>query len=251
MQAGSAAFELHPSLDPGASQAAFAATGRVQLSPFLKEGCARALLDHVQARDDWRLVLNAGAKVFEIDRPGQAAMTPAQRERMEAMVAAAARSGFQYRFESVRVPDEEAARAERGSLLDRFASFMSSEPVLELLRSIVQAPDISFADAQATSYGPGHFLTAHDDAVEGKQRRAAYVFGLTQDWRAEWGGLLMFHDPAGDVERAFLPRMNVLNLFAVPAQHSVSLVAPSAAAPRYSVTGWLRAGAPSPESSGP
>ncbi|HEX8213953.1 MAG TPA: 2OG-Fe(II) oxygenase family protein, partial [Allosphingosinicella sp.] len=232
------------SLEPGPFQEAFASTGRVQLSPFLKEQCAEALLDHVRGRSDWHLVLNAGAKVFEIDRAGQAAMEAGQRERMEMMVAAAARSGFQYRFESVRVPDEEAARSERGSLLDRFASFMSSEPVLDLLRAITLAQDISFADAQATSYSPGHFLTTHDDAVEGKQRRAAYVLGLTREWRAEWGGLLMFHDPAGDIEQAYLPRMNVLNLFTVPALHSVSLVAPFAAEPRYSVTGWLRAAAP-------
>lgn len=250
MKRPAAPFELHRSLDPEPLRQVFAATGRVQLSPFLEEDCARALLDHVRGREDWRLVLNAGDKVFEIDRPGQAAMTAAQVERMDAMVAAAASAGFQYRFESLRVPDEAAARAERGSPLDQFASFLSSAPVLELLRSITQAADISFADAQATCYSPGHFLTAHDDAVEGKQRRAAYVLGLTQDWRPEWGGLLMFHDPSGDIERAYLPRMNVLNLFRVPAQHSVSLVAPFAAAPRYSVTGWLRAGVPS-SSSGP
>jgi Rps23 Pro-64 3,4-dihydroxylase Tpa1-like proline 4-hydroxylase len=32
----------------------------------------------------------------------------------------------------------------------------------------------------------------------------------------------------------------VLNIFAVPQPHSVTIVAPFAAAARYSVTGWLR-----------
>ena len=49
------------------------------------------------------------------------------------------------------------------------------------------------ADAQLTRYRQGHFLTAHDDHVEGKQRYYAYVLGLTDGWRIDWGGLLAFH----------------------------------------------------------
>lgn len=95
-------------------------------------------------------------------------------------------------------------------------------------------------DGQATRYLPGHFLTGHDDDVAGKGRIAAYVLNLTPAWRTEWGGLLQFHDPAGDVLRGLLPRFNTLNLFTVPQLHSVSLVAPFAASPRYAVTGWIR-----------
>jgi Rps23 Pro-64 3,4-dihydroxylase Tpa1-like proline 4-hydroxylase len=71
------------------------------------------------------------------------------------------------------------------------------------------------------------------------------VLGLTPGWRAEWGGLLMFHERGGDIERALMPRFNVLNVFAVPQLHSVSAVAPFAGNDRLSVTGWLRFGRPS------
>jgi Rps23 Pro-64 3,4-dihydroxylase Tpa1-like proline 4-hydroxylase len=108
------------------------------------------------------------------------------------------------------------------------------------MADVIGPSDVAFADAQATRYGPGDFLTAHDDAVEGKHRRAAYVFGLSRDWRAEWGGLLLFHEPEGEV-RGYVPQYNALNLFAVPQPHSVSLVAPFAPRERLSVTGWLRA----------
>jgi Rps23 Pro-64 3,4-dihydroxylase Tpa1-like proline 4-hydroxylase len=75
-------------------------------------------------------------------------------------------------------------------------------------------------------------------------RRAAYVLNLTPEWRPDWGGLLQFYDAMGNVSRAFTPGFNVLNIFRVPQPHSVSWVTPLAAAPRYAVTGWLRAAAP-------
>ena len=64
---------------------------------------------------------------------------------------------------------------------------------------------------------------------------------MTPHWRAEWGGLLLFHDDSGDTRRGLVPRFNCLNLFAVPQSHSVSQVATYAGATRLSVTGWLRA----------
>lgn len=237
----SSRFELHPAMDLAACRGEFDRTGRLQIFPFLEGQGAAELLAHIKEREDWKLAVNARDRVFEIDRQARAALSPAQREQLESKIAASATAGFQYRYERIMVADEEAERRNRGSLLEEFALFMSSQPVMEFLRDITGFTDIVFADAQATCYDRGDFLTAHDDAVEGKNRRAAYVFGLTAGWRAEWGGLLMFHDAKGDIERALLPRMNALNLFAVPSQHSVSLVAPFAGRPRYAITGWLRA----------
>ena len=238
-----APFALHPDLDPEPLRAEFAAHRRVQITPFLSDDAAAALREHLATREDWRLVLNAGEKVYEIDRAGQAALTPQQRTELERRVAAAAERGFQYRFESIRAPDGQPEREKSGTLLDQFALFMSSPDLVSLLQRVTGSLDVDFADAQATCYGPGHFLTVHDDDVEGKGRRAAYVFGLTEGWRAEWGGLLLFHDTAGNIERGFTPAFNSLNLFAVPQAHSVSYVTPLAPRKRISVTGWLRASA--------
>ena len=237
-------FALHADLDRDSARREFAAAGRAQLRPFLSDDSAAVLLSHLRGREDWNLVLNAGEKVFEMDRAGQAALTEAQRRELDHRVGLAARSGFQYRFETIRVPDGEPARRRRDTLLDRFALFLSGGEPRDLLREVTGAADIAFADAQATCYRPGDFLTRHDDDVEGKGRRAAYVLGLTEGWRTDWGGLLMFHDAEGDVEQAYLPRFNALTLFAVPQPHSVGVVAPFAGAERFSVTGWLRTGTP-------
>src|SRR6185369_14228891 len=182
-------FALHPDLDADAAAADFANGGRVQIAPFLVPDAADELRAHLLARDDWREVLNSGEMPFEIDRAGQRSMSAEERGRLEKLVHAAAKSGFQYRYETLRVADEaQERRKARDDALTGFANFLCSEPVLALMRRVTGFGDIDFADAQATAYRPGDFLTAHDDAVEGKNRRAAYVFGLTPEWRTEWGG---------------------------------------------------------------
>ena len=234
-------FSLSPSIDTHVLKAAFAEHGRVEILDFLGAGQAMQLREHVAARPDWSLVMNAGANVYEIPRSSFADMAPEQKSELEQRLIEAARSGFQYRYEAIRVPDSADERAAREGLLDRFVEFMSSRPVLDLLSEICGFDVGDFADGQATAYSSGHFLTRHDDNVAGKNRRAAYVFGLSPQWRAEWGGLLMFHGRDGNIEEGFVPAIGALRVFLVPCEHSVSYVTPFAPEQRMAVTGWLRA----------
>lgn len=233
-------FELNPELDVELLADRFRTQGRIHIPRFLAEEGAERLHQALRQREDWCLIINQDEKSFDLDRRSQAELTAEQRDALDAAVYAGARYGFQFRFESIRVPDGEAERAAMDDPLARFASFLSSPEVVGLLRRITGKPEIEFADAQATAYSPGHFLTAHDDEIAGKKRHAAYVFNLTPVWRVDWGGLLLFHGADGHVDQAFTPSFNALNIFAVPQPHSVSMVAPFAANRRYSITGWLR-----------
>lgn len=213
----------------------------MRIADFLDPASAGALHADLRGRDDWRQVVNSDDKVFDLDRATRAAFTREQAAAFDASVYAGAREGFQFRFESIRVPDEAVARAASADKLAEFATWMSTGEARDFLRVVTGGADIAFADAQGTAFSPGDFLTGHDDEVAGKGRRAAYVLGLTPVWRLEWGGLLLFHDDPDTVSEGWGPSFNTLSLFAVPLTHSVSLVTPSAAFRRYSVTGWLRA----------
>lgn len=233
-------FTLADDIDSAKLGADFAATGRVEIRDFLGNEQANILRAHLLDRTDWILVLNAGDGVYEVPRGSLSQMTDGQRKEMDELVIAAGRRGFQYCYESIRVSDDDDVRRQCDTLLDRFICFMSSQPVLALLAKITGNMKPDFADGQATAYSDGHFLTAHDDDVAGKNRHAAYVFGLSPAWRAEWGGLLMFHRDDGNIAEGFVPTMGALRIFSVPALHSVSYVTPLAPEPRLSVPGWLR-----------
>ncbi len=237
-------IELDPRLDSRALARHFMSGSRIHIPNLLKQGGAERLFRHLREREDWRLVFNQGENLFELDRSAQAALTDEQRGQLDAAIHQRARRDFQFRYETIRVPDGEAERAASSSLVVDFARFMSSPEMLGFLRTVTGIKGIEFADAQGTAYGPGHFLTVHDDHVAGKNRLAAYVFNLTPEWRVDWGGLLMFHGSDGHVEQAFTPRFNALNIFKVPQPHSVSYVAPYVPYRRHAITGWLRSARP-------
>ena len=234
-------WRLAAPLDVPRLAAEFARDGRVRIEPFLRPADAEALRSGLKERADWTQVVSGTNGAVELPRTVRATLPAERLAALDEAVRAEARYGFQYRYETIRVPDGAAERAASDGPVAAFARWLSSEAVLADLRAITGANDVAFADAQATAYGPGDFLTAHDDAVAGKQRRAAYVFSLCPSWRPEWGGLLLFHDDRGRME-GWSPSMNALTLFRVPSPHSVSEVVAQVPVRRYSVTGWLRAG---------
>lgn len=233
-------FDLPKNIDASRLRKVFQEKGRVEIPSFIMPEQAETLRNSLLGRNDWALVLNAGDKVYEIERQQLKNMTKQQSVELETRVVSAGREGFQFRYEAIRSPDDERERLNRDTLLDRFVTFMSSRSVLKFLSEITGNDRLEFADGQATAYSPGHFLTSHDDDVAGKGRQAAFVLGLSPKWKAEWGGLLMFHGDDGNIEEAFVPAMGALRLFAVPKLHSVSYISPLAPEPRLSVTGWLR-----------
>lgn len=233
-----------PTITPGAlAQAAdlLASRGHVRIGHILADADAQAIHRFMEREAIWSRLITVGDEVRDLD-PAEIARldgTPEGDEMMRALTARA-RDRFQFLYDSVRVSDDPVERDARGLPVDHLLAALNGEEWLALFRRLTGREEIAMVDGQATRYLPGHFLTAHTDDVDGKNRVAAYVLGFTPRWRTDWGGLLTFLQPDGDLARAFMPRFNVLNIFTVPQWHSVSQVATFAGAPRYSITGWLR-----------
>lgn len=220
-----------------------AKTGRVHIPGILQPEVAEALL-HESETLDWRLVFQGKQGGYGFKSADIAALDVGKREQLLALIHAQAASEFQYLFDSYRVSDEvDAGRYAQGPAAD-FYRWMNSEAGLQFLRDITGEDRVVYVDAQATRYRPGHFLTTHDDDVEGKNRLFAYVLNLTPSWKADWGGLLMFLDHDGHVAEAYTPAWNALNILKVPQPHAVSIVAPFAGNARHAITGWIRSRRP-------
>jgi len=147
-----------------------------------------------------------------------------------------AASGFSFLHRSYALQDE-YARAPDGPAA-AVTEFLQSRAFLDLGAEIV-GEAVDGVRVQASHYRRGDFLTLHDDSHTKDDRIAAFTLGFTRGWRPDWGGQLLFHDEAGDVVQGFAPRFNVLTVFKVPRPHSVAPVAPYAAQPRLSLTGWF------------
>ena len=234
-------FAISPAVTAKALAPAFATAGRLQISDFLVPAAAQALLDDLALHPRWLLTANRGDQAIDFTPERQAGMDADARAKLARAVTLGGRYDFQFFYETIRLPKPGEPPAAPG-LLPVFADFMSSPAVIAFMRALTGDARIDFADAHASRYQPGHFLTAHDDEAASMGRRAAYVLNLSPEWRTDWGGLLLFHDDAGNVTQGFTPRFNTLNIFSVPQRHSVSFVTPLAGAPRYAVTGWLRSG---------
>lgn len=228
-------FKLSSHFDVQRLRDAFDEYGRLQIADFLAQESAATFHRYLSESTEWRLTANRGEEIHHFNLADVSSWDTRKRDLLEQAVTAGGRYGFQFRYEVIRLADGSS-----GPLAD-FRDFMSGDEVLGIMRTITGAPDIAFADAHASRYRPGHFLTTHDDKMETMGRRAAYVMNLSPEWRPDWGGLLQFFDSRGDVVRAFTPAFNALNIFRVPQPHNVSWVTPLAGAPRYAVTGWLRA----------
>ncbi len=234
----SVAAEINPWDDLPAMQAEFAKTGRMQIRNFLPEDTARALQSALNGLE-WRLVLNENGKHLDI-HPVQIKQIGAKKMRLikEAARARAA-SEFQYLYENYPVFDVLKSDKPVNPDIKSVYTALNSQPFRERLHAMTGLP-VDYCDIQATRYRAGHFLTSHDDGVEGKNRQMAFVLNMTDVWRASWGGRLEFTGPNGEVIDTLLPVFNSLSLFKVPQPHEVTLVSHKAKSSRIALTGWFR-----------
>ena len=236
-------LRLNPALKASDFSADFARDGVVQITPLFEPEVAQALAQMLEQAMPWDRALSTPDNGFEVlDRPALTALGPAAvGERIKAVSARAAK-GFAFVYLAYPMISAVLAGRDPNHPIHDLTHWINSREFLDFGQAVIGAEDVIKADAQASLYRPGDFLTLHDDAKSGADRRAAYTMGFTRQWRPDWGGQLLFHDQAGQIERGFMPTFNTLTLFRVPKDHSVAPVAPYAAAPRLSVVGWLRGG---------
>lgn len=237
-------FSLSASLDVEEFAAHFHDQGYANIRGVLPDENAsrvhRAMLDSTP----WNLVFNDGGRHIDLSPAQLQTMPPAKVRELQQAIYGQAQNNFQYCYNNYPVYDMVRAGDNEGHVLHRFYEWLCGEEFLAFARAVSGFEDISYTDAQATRYKPGHFLNVHDDVHEGKQRRAAYIFNFTPDWAPDWGGYLQLLDEHGHIRRGLKPEFNTLNIIAVPQLHSVGLVAPFAGGVRLSVSGWLRYGDP-------
>ena len=238
-------LKLNPALQHETLTRDYGVKKRLQIRDFLDPVSAQEVYESLDELP-WGMIYNDGPVSHQLSPEQVAAMDDQEADRITTGIQERAPTQFQflYAFYPVHhaylLPD-----SPRYGIFD-FFEFLNSPAVLDFVRGLTGIDRIRWADAQATWYRPGHFLTAHDDGDPVRGRAVAYVMNLSPEWDRDWGGLLQFFDAGDNVEQAFKPAFNTLNIFTVPMLHSVSMVSTYVTAKRLAVTGWFRTDVPPP-----
>jgi Rps23 Pro-64 3,4-dihydroxylase Tpa1-like proline 4-hydroxylase len=228
---------LNPALDRAALRDSFARDGRLHVRDVLTADSAARIHACLEKEAAWGLCLNTDDKPRGLRNVTQQQLETLTHQAWNQV----GTEGFRFLYEQQQLSLNGESYADPDHHWARVVAFLNGPDFLDLAREITGLGDIAFADAQATLYRPGHFLTAHDDDIPGTNRLAAYVMSFTASWRPEWGGLLEFIGEDHHIAGGYTPDFNSLKIFRIPATHHVSMVAPFARAGRYAITGWLRA----------
>lgn len=213
-------------------QAKFARNGRVVVPDFLPAQLAARTYAELCGALPWEIAIHTPEGPAAIPHDNWSKAPPFQKKMLFEQVRQQAMNGFAFLYKRLDlIPGDVTWLAELKELL-------ASDAFIDFLKCLTNDETITRIDAHATLYEAGHFLKQHDDTYVGKNRRLAYVIGLTNHWQADWGGMLHFQDKDGNVLEAIVPRFNTLTLFRVPTNHFVSQVSHYAPGRRYAVTGW-------------
>jgi Rps23 Pro-64 3,4-dihydroxylase Tpa1-like proline 4-hydroxylase len=185
--------------------------------------------------NDWRLCYLSDTGPVCITQQEFRTYTQQQQFDLNRHILAKATSGFSYYYYRSVMGPHNAPNAE----LREFFNYVCGETFLSFIKSVTGHLNIITATGQATCYRPSCFLRRHNDFSDKENRAAAYVFGFTPDWQADWGGLLHIQDDNDAIVASHIPAFNTLTLFRVPRQHFVSQVASFAKGVRYTTTGWF------------
>lgn len=233
-------IKLNPDLDIGQLKQAFLKTHRLHIPKIINEEAAEGVHQSLNNEIAWNLAYNDEEGQKDLYARDQQTMTPQDRQAFHQKIMARARTGkFQYLYGCFAVGDAYREGLIKDMYVARFFEFVNTPEVIGLIKDITGIKGIRRASMQATAYGPGHFLTDHNDFDPEKDRKVAYVFNMTKDWKAEWGGILQFLEDDGYTEHGLIPTFNALNIFEVPQRHIVSQVATYAPKPRFGLTGWF------------
>jgi SM-20-related protein len=236
-----APFALAQDLDTAALAEAFAERGRLHIPGIFEPSAAARLHAALAAETDWACATLVGGRGVDTPLKEIDAWSQDRRNLFVLTADREAARGFHFMFDTVRLTSLMKAGRRVAPVYRELCAYLSGPEFLGFIHALTGDDRARHADAQATRFRPGHYLNVHDDNHPDLGRLYAYVLNLTPGWRADFGGLLTFLDPAGHVSEAFTPTFNALNIFRVPHQHAVTPIALFAPARgRLSITGWLR-----------
>ena len=164
-------------------------------------------------------------------------MTERRRKELMQRLFLQAREGFQYlRFEC---PTDEIPDAKDPKALTDADVFFKSNDFRDFLRAVSGEKDGEPRGLHARWLNREKFMADSALAANRPDCKLYFSMDVTRTWRPNWGGQLMFLDDDGEIEEAWAPAFNRLNIYSGSARHFINYVAPYEGGLALSICGRL------------
>jgi SM-20-related protein len=90
-----------------------------------------------------------------------------------------------------------------GHPIHALTDFLNSGDFINFARRNNSYYKVTKIDAHASYYRPGESMTTQQHRGDLNERRASNTLSFSRDWRADWGGLLLFHNKKNDFSRGY------------------------------------------------
>lgn len=236
-------MKINPEIDRAGLAATFAEHKRVQIKNILTEDSANKIAQLLVNGTPWGMSWNAGEDgPHKLRREAAMGLSKSEHQNIgQKLATSMGGAEFSFLYSQYQMFDAYQEGWSASEAHDDLLKDLNSKIFLDLVREVTDLAAIKWADAQATLYVPGQFLSLHQDIEADQGWLVAYVLSFcTREWRPDWGGYLNFFDENGDIVAGYKPRFNCLNMFLVPQDHNVSFVPHFAPFGRLAITGWFR-----------
>ncbi len=220
---------LNTAFDTAGYTSRFTNKGRIRLEGAVSADDAETIHHALEQQTPWELqLMGKDGRPEVINRFELNRLPPADIQTRLTNAAERAQSGLSWLRLGYTLYDKGSDIA-----LAPLADLIKSEAFAQFCGELAGLSGLTLTELQAVCYRPGDFFTQHTDMGA----RLCFEWNFSKDWRADWGGQVLFHSPSGDIEGGILPRLNDLALYAGDQPRSIATVAPYAAGPRFSVIG--------------
>lgn len=230
-------YKINKELNLKTLAAAFKKAGRVQVKDALEDKSADTLSETIEKKAIWLSVFLDGEKARAVSGQQAKSLTNRRQRDMMQKIYFQARDSFQYvHFECPldKIPDSQ----EPDGLKDADV-FFKSDGFRDFLRGVAGVKTGELEDVRARWLQREQFMTDSALATNLPDCKLWFSMDVTRKWRPHWGGHLNFLDSDGEIEQAWSPGFNRLNIYAGGTRHSISYVTPFHDAFCLSVCGRL------------
>ena len=233
-------ISINEKLDTKALAKDFASKVRVQIKDFLQEVHAERIFTSIATETPWQFTYNDGDDIYFLSPTDLQQMITRRKSDLSTKIFERARTQFQFVQQDCALKRLEGESPTPEHLLDKVQAFFNSKEFLKFAKSITGLKNLQSSDAWAVFFNRDQFYGQSDGQLTNKRRKVGFHFGLTKDWRADWGGYHCFFDENDNIEEGYKPLFNALTLFKLPQTQSIQYIPTFTGTPKFGIHGYIQ-----------